>query len=66
MIRRFQVEWPELLKVFQEEFGIELPDMDDTPSNDDLKGSIDAIFRLQNVYKLDALELALGLDLGGI
>lgn len=40
--------------------------MDDTPSNDDLKGSIDAIFRLQNVYKLEALELALGLDLGGI
>lgn len=64
LIRRFQVEWPDLLKVFQEEFGIELPDMDDTPSNDDLKGSIDAIFRLQNVYKLDALDLALGLDLG--
>lgn len=46
LIRRFSHDWPELVKGLSD-IGIEVPNMDDTPNDEDLGGSIDGILRLQ-------------------
>ena len=65
LIRRFVELWPEVFDFFETEADLDLSPKNLVPNDEDIWGSIEAIFRLQEVYDLRAWDLANGLELGG-
>jgi len=65
MLKRFNVEWKNLEKTLEEDLSERLNNVFETlrpffPTAEDHEGAMDALFRLQKTYNLDADQLALG------